>query len=206
MLVFLSESVGQHELGRNMIRKHASAPVLKIHPHSGADAARSHMHPDKSCPSDQQKGYTQGGPFAELPSSSSSCFPLLKFSLVGCGSKRDTSVCWSAQASPGGWEERATPHARRDGRGLPEPSAPGSHISRCTVWPGAGFPTYCLSARLTSGSGGGLGGQSTAPGRGASRSGAGLAWSSVAGDLLPLGLSNTGDALMCSRGKASVRH
>ena len=48
MLVLLSESLGQCELGRNMIRKHVSAPILKIHPRSGADAARGHMHPQET--------------------------------------------------------------------------------------------------------------------------------------------------------------
>ena len=63
MLVLLSESLGQCELGRNTIRKHVSAPILKIHPRSGADAARGHMHPQESRPSDWRKGYTPGWPF-----------------------------------------------------------------------------------------------------------------------------------------------
>jgi len=45
---------------------------------------------------------------------------------------------------------------------------------------------------------GGPGGQSTALGRGPSRSGAGLARGSATGDLLPLGLSKKCSAAKCS--------
>lgn len=89
----------------------------------------------RAAPLTSKKVTRQGGSFAELPSSSSSCFPLLKFSFLACGSKRDTSVCWSAPASPGGWEERATP-PREEGR-------PGSARALCTGQPH--LPLHCMA-------------------------------------------------------------
>lgn len=62
MLVLLSESTGQCETVRNMIRKRESVSILKIHPCTEASlymTARSHIHSQESCPSDQGKLHTR---------------------------------------------------------------------------------------------------------------------------------------------------